>query len=277
MEEQTTTQQPGRVLIAERRDKQRARMAAADRIKEAAAELAPLYAALDLGEFNAEALADVYTNGGEETRRRYLAHASEEVNKIQSGILRGSMMAGIEANTPPYFAKAKQIKRDAGSGEERYSLGYMTVTEGGATLTDEDAERLRDSARWYITNPEEIAKHRQHVELIERLNAFFEDGAALPPGWFNLFPNKNGKFIYPVDGANYAYFVQRRKDAQQQTPPPEAAPQPEDLEMRAEEPPKQQQNRKRGGVVKGIRKEPDTINRGAELRRGDHRTSPDIK
>lgn len=115
------------------------------------------------------------------------------------------MMAGIEANTPPYFAKAKQIKRDAGSGEERYLFGYMTVTAEGATLTDEDAEQLRDSARWYITDLEEIAKHRQHVELIERLNAFLKMAQRYPSDGLtfsrmrteNLFTPKMGR-ITPI-------------------------------------------------------------------------------
>lgn len=276
MEAQNTQKQPGRVLIAECRDKQRARIAAAARIIEAAAELAPLYKALDLGEFNSDALADAYNTGGEKTRRIYLAHASEEVNKIESRILRGSMMAGIEANTPPYFAKAKQIEREARNGEERYLLGYITLTTEGATLTDEDSERLIDSARWYITDPEEIAKHRQHVDLIEKLNAFFEDGVALPLVWFNLFPIKNGKFFYPEDGANYAYFIQRRKDVLEQTPTPEEPQQLKTSDTPQVTTSQQQQNRKRGGVVKGIRKEPDIHNRGAEMRRGDHKPSRDI-
>lgn len=253
-----------RILIAQRPDKQRALMNEAGRIIEAAAILASLYAALDLGGFNAEALADVYATGGEETRRRYLDHAKAEVSKIESGIIRGSMLAGIEANPLPYFDKAKEIKRNA--GQERFLLDFITVTEQGATLTEEDEEAIRDKGRLYLTDPETIAKYRQHVELIDRLNEFFEDGAVLTLGWFNYFPIKDDKFTYPDDGLNYAYFLQHRKDAQAQPGKPKADESETDHSKESTEKPKAQQNRKRGGVVKGIRKEPDRTDRGAELR-----------
>ena len=186
--------------------------------------------------------------------------------------MRNAALAGIEAHNPAYFAAARQMRRNAGH-DDRYLLGYLTVTAEGATLTDEGAQRIKEDTAHYITDPDEIAKYRQHTDLIKRLNAFFEDGKAAPVvGWFNLFPtDEKGRFIYPSDGINYAYLVKKAKGEQQ-----EAAPTPEPKQEAAPTPmhstERKQQNRaKVGRMVTGISKEPDSILHP----RGSQRVSPD--
>lgn len=275
MEAQTLTQAPERVLIAERKDRKREVTDSVQRIAEAAAQLATLYATLDLGEFDGAALADAYETGGDQTRRRYLDHAKAEAAKIESVILRRSMLASLEADTPPYFAKAKEIQANAGS-EDRYLLGYMTATADGATLTNEDAERLADKYwRVYLTDPDEIAKYRQHEAAVAALNALFEDGKALPVLWFNIFyVGKGGKISIPEDGVNYAYLLRKRRETDGAAPQEQPQPVIPEAETQERQQP-QQQNRKRGGIVKGITKPPQQHDRGAEMRGGLHKYSPD--
>lgn len=274
----TAAAQPGRVLIAERTQEQRRRLDTLKKMAAAAAELAPLYADLELGEFDAAALADAYKTGGADTLRRYLDHAKEEAQKIGNKVLRGSLMAQIETTEPPYITKARETKRKA-DADSVYLLGYLDVTAQGATLTDKGAARLAEDTRLYTTDPEEIAKWRQHTAAIDALNALFEDGAALPPLWFNLFEldPQSGKFSLPKDGTNYAYFVQRGKEAAGMAA---AAPEASDDEPETTVQPteREQHNRAKATaprMVKGIAKAPDQRDRGAEMRQGKHRVSPD--
>lgn len=268
-QKKTSSTHPERILISERKDKQRRAKEITQRIMEAAGQLAPLYAALDLGAFDRTTLADAYKTGGQLTHRRYLDHAKAEAVKIESAVLRHSILASFEANTPPYFAKAKEIQANAGM-DDRYYLGYITVTDSGAILTNEDAERLVDDCREYITDPELIAKYRQHEAAVNALNALFEDGRAMPLPWFSIFAvDGNGKISIPEDGVNYAYLLHKRTEA-------EATGKLQSLEAPTTEKqqPPRQQNRKENGVIKGITKEPDRTD-PARLRHNKDRPSPD--
>lgn len=268
----TTTPPAARVLIAERHGEHRARLDGIEAIKRDVATLAPLFLALDLGAMDAEALADVYATGGKETRRRWIEHAKEESESL-TPVLRASLIAGLEANAPQYFTTAKEIHAKADT-QARYLLGYLTMMEEGATLTEEGAARLADDCRIYLTDPDEIEKHCQHTELIDRLNAFFEDGKALPPYWFNLFPIADGKFTMPDGGADYAYFINRRKEATGEESGTDAPTEEETDTQPTQRPEPKQHNRQRGGTVKGITKLPTHHDRGAEMRSREHKVSP---
>lgn len=274
METQNDTTTPNRVMIGDRPTEHRARLDVVKEIQQHAATLAPLFAALDLGEMDAETLADVYATGGKETRRRWMEHAQREAENL-TPILRSSLIAGLEANTPQYFTTAKQIHTKADS-RARYLLGCLTMTNEGATLTDEGAARLADDCKIYLTDPDEIAKYNEHAELIKRLNAFFEDGKALPPYWVNLFPIEGGKFTIPNGGADYSYFVNRRRELEEARQTPEQMETTDTEITPTERPEPKQNNRQRRGTIKGITRQPEQHDRGAEMRNREHKVSPDI-
>lgn len=254
-----------RVMIAERRDEQRRRLDEAGHIKEDAKRLSELFAGLELGAFSADVLRDVYATGGRETKQRYTEAVNAEMEAIKSPILRKAMAENVGNLSTPFFNEAERIKKQR-SPNALELIQYLEITSEGAQLTEDGKARLIDSARHYITDPEEIAKHREYLELMERLNAFFKHGKAIPAtGWWNVFRlNEDGCFIYPYEGVNYPFFINRGRETERDAveltpePKPEVTPEPKD------EP--KQQNRVRGGIVKGITKPPTQHDRGAELR-----------
>lgn len=252
-----------RVLISECRDQQRKRLEGAERIEKDTKHLAELFAGLELGEFNADVLRDVYTTGGRKVKQRYTEAVKAEMEALKSPILRKAM-AGNVANYPtPFFREAQRVK-DSADPNTFGLIQYMEITAEGAQLTEEGKARLIDDARHYTTDPEEIAKHREYLELMQRLDAFFEHGKAMPlNGWFNVFRiNAQNRFIYPDEGVNYAFFISRREEAEGDAGTPE--PMPEIIPTEREEP--KQQNKTVGNVTKGITKAPPKSNAATELR-----------
>lgn len=271
---QTETQQ--RIKIAERPIILRARMNAAQRVISAAEDLAHLYAGLEMGDFDAAALADVFVTGGEETRRRWLDIAKEEAKRIPGAAIRAQLIKGIEEAEPPYIVKAKQIKAIS-TYDEVNVLDYLTVTNEGATLTEEAAARLAEDSHVYITDPEEIELYHKHTAAVEALNDLFGYGKNAPVIWYSVFEmGEDGVIKIPSQGVNYAYLLNLGRDREAKQTGQE---QPQ-KELTKEQPQKEltQHNATKVNaprMVVGIAKDPDYRDRGAELRLGESKASPD--
>lgn len=265
------TQTAQRIKIADRPTVLRARTDAAQRVIKAAGELAPLYAGLEMGDFDAAALADVYATGGEETRRRWFDMAKEEANRIPGAAIRAQLIKGIEEAEPPYIAKAKQIKATS-TFDEVNALDYLTVTNEGATLTEEAAARLAEKSHVYITDPEEIELYHKHTAAVEALNNLFGNGKNAPVIWYSVFEmGEDGVIKIPSQGVNYAYLLNLgRKQEAEPTAEPTAQEQPQ-----KELTQKNRTTTEAPRMVKGIRRDQDQRDRGAEMRSGHHRESPD--
>ena len=311
MEAQTT---PQRLKIADRPDLARRWMQGVKDLAETENRLADLYSRLQIGEFTAAALADVYSTGGAEARRLYLAAAKEDAAKVRSNAIRAQIEQEAEQWRTPFADAARKAKQDAdqSGSEARYLLQFLTLgTDGRFTLADDTAQRITDAAAVYLTEPDEIEKYRQHAAAVEALNAFFEDGATAPAIWYSVFEmGADGRIKMPSAGTNYAYLLnlKKRREAEaataaaaptmsetsaampqpkhptaarmkvdRPTAPPHRAAQPETNEQ-PQTSAKAQTNATKATaprMVTGISKEPDQYNRGAEMRQGKHRSSPD--
>lgn len=250
-------------MIAERPKMFNKRKGIAEAVATNANELAALYAALSLGEFTAATLADVYATGGEEAHRQYVEAAKEEAAKFRSLALRQSVTQSAEDWQTPFAIKARETYHNA-TETEREMLQYLTFAESGKVeFTDASAAKLKEDCNEYLTDPEQIAKYRQHSELVRLLNEFFADAKELPTFWFTLFPVNGGKIVMP-EHPNYAAFVNRGKDIEDVTPTQQEEDAP--TAQQADQTPKQR-NRVKGGVVKGIAKMPDYIDHGGESRK----------
>ena len=277
---------PERVKVLDRPILARKRQQEAAELARTVNNLAALYADLQLGEFNAAILADVYATGGAEARRLYIEAAQEDAAKVRNHGIRAQIMQEAEQWRTPFAEAARKAKQSADSNgsETRYLLHFLTrAADGRYILADEDAARLADSAAVYLTDPEEIEKYRQHTAAVDALNVFFENGKAAPIIWHSVFEtDEDGRVKMPSQGTNYAYLLELRR---KRTQPP-AAPdgtQQETAEETAEATPpheteRTQQNRPKATAPRmtaGITKEPDRHDRGAELRAGKHKVSPD--
>lgn len=79
---------PQRLKIADRPHLARRWKQGAADLAQTANRLADLYRGLQIGEFTADALADVYATGGAEARRRYIEAAKEDAAKVRSHAIR---------------------------------------------------------------------------------------------------------------------------------------------------------------------------------------------
>lgn len=274
---------PQRLKIADRPHLARRWKQGAAELVQTANRLADLYRGLQIGEFTADALADVYATGGAEARRRYIEAAKEDAAKVRNHTIRTQIEQEAEQWRTPFAEAARQAKDSAErscDGDTRQLLDFLTLGSDGRFTVLEDAARLIDEATAvYLTDPEEIEKYRQHLAAVDALNAFFEDGATAPVLWHTVFEmGEDGRIKIPSAGVNYAYLLAQRKrkeEAEAAAPEPRPMAEPETAELRPE---LTQHNRAKSTaprMVKGISKEPDQRNRGAELRAGKHHASPD--
>lgn len=279
METQTA---PERIKVLDRPHLARKRQQEAAELARTVNNLAALYADLHLGEFNSAILSDVYATGGAEARRLYIEAAKEDAEKVRSHGIRAQIMQEAEQWSTPFAEAARKAKQSADSNgsEARYLLEYLTrAADGRYFLADEDAARLADSAAVYLTDPEQIEKYRQHAAAVDAINAFIENGKAAPPVWYSLFEmGEDGRIKMPSQGTNYAYLLELgRKHALTPTAPNGSqqetaeATQPHETECKQQNRPKPTAPR----MVKGITKAQERRDRGAELRAGLHKASPD--
>lgn len=260
-----------RIRIAERADMVRTRKAVIAGMVEAGNELAELYRGLKIGDFTAETLADAFNGDYSKAKRLYREQLQAEADGFRSVAMRDEVMKEAEAFNTPYARKVDEMRRTYGSRAERELMPYLTVTDAGQVVfTDESAKRLADDTALWIDDPDEIAKYRQHGEIVRMLNEFF--GGRLPFGWFNFFPLRDGVFTMPENGTDYRALL--RKPEQDTAHTPEPVPE-QDGGQKADKPDPKQRNKQRGGMVKGITKVPDYNDRGAELRKGEHKISPE--
>lgn len=273
---------PQRLKIADRPPLARRWKQGAAELAQTANRLADLYRGLQIGEFTADALADVYATGGAEARRRYIEAAREDAAKVRSHAIRAQIEQEAEQWRTPFADAARQAKESAerSGGDTRQLIQFLTLDKAGQFVVAENAAKMIDEATAvYLTDPEEIEKYRQHLAAVDALNAFFEDGKTAPVLWYSVFEmGEDGRVKIPSAGVNYAYLLAQRKrteGANAEAPEPRPMAEPETSEPRRE---LTQHNRAKSTatrMVKGISKEPDQRNRGAELRAGMHHTSPD--
>lgn len=242
--------------------------------------LADLYRDLQIGEFTAETLADVYATGGSAARGRYVDAVKVDAAKIRSHAIRTRIMQEAEQWRTPFAEAARQEKEseEYSGGDCLLLLQFLTLDRDGRFVVAKNAEQMIDEATAvYLTDPEEIEKYRQHLAAVDALNAFFEDGETAPTVWFSVFEmGADGRIKIPSAGVNYAYLLAQRKRKERAAPPePQPMAEPDTAEQRPE---LTQHNRAKSTaprMVKTITKEPDQRDRGAELRSGEHKGSPD--
>lgn len=277
-------QTPEKIKIAGRPYLARQRRERAQEIADTANRLAGLYAEMQIGEFTPAILADTYATGGAEARRLYLNAAREDAEKVRSSTLKAQILADAEQWRTPFADEARKVKSQCSQwgGDERYLLGYLaTAADGRFIIPDEALQRIEEEAAVYLTDPDEIAKYHAHLAAVDALNALFEDGAATPVvGWFNLFAvDAKGRFSVPPDGVNYPYLIRLAKERRGEVEAVERDAEAADAPTPGSVAPTQQNRAKATAprMVKGIAKEPDYIDRGAENRAGKGAAiSPDI-
>lgn len=139
---------PQRLKIADRPHLARRWKQGAADLAQTANRLADLYRGLQIGEFTADALADVYATGGAEARRRYIEAAKEDAAKVRSHAIRTQIGQEAEQWRTPFAEAARQAKESAerSGGDARQLLDYLTLGSDGRFTVSEDAARLIDEA-----------------------------------------------------------------------------------------------------------------------------------
>lgn len=275
--EQQNRQEAQRVMIAERADVIKSRKGYISGLLPELNGLAKAFEGLNLGTFTADDLNDTVRNKAADIKRRYIEQEQAKAWALGISSLRDEVVEAAKRFNNPFADKLARL-RAWGSPQMVEALKYLTVTEAGeVVMTDDDAARLEDDCHVYLTDPKEIEKYLLHQSIVRMLNEFFDNGDGLPVvGWWNFFPLQGGKFGLPENGCNYSVMISqveaKRAEAQPAAEPTDTTEQPEpDRKPKRE---LKQQNRTHGGMKRGISKEPDYTDKGAESRQRRHRISP---
>lgn len=197
-----------KVLISKRPDVIRFKKAAILSLLKTANELADLYRELRIGEFTIELLKDAL-NGGDQARRLYVASAEQEASMIKSIALRNEVLESAKEWNTPYAKRLQTIRSWVSSGD-RQLVKYLSINDtGNVVFTEEGEKRLEEDTYEYLTEPDEIEKYKQHKQIVDLLNKFFEDGKLMPPIWTQAFPNFNGRFITAEQGLFYKKLLRK--------------------------------------------------------------------
>lgn len=258
--EKTENKEIQRIMIAECADEINQKKNNVQSLLITANELSELYKGLNMGVFTADDLKDAICNNARGIKLRYIEQAKAEAGELHITSLRDEVIKEAEQFQNPFQERVSRLKRSVTS-PDRELLKYLTVTDTGEVVfTDENEKALEEDTHVYLTDPEQIDKYMIHQDITRLLNDFFENGDGLPIFWWQMFPLRDGVFVMPENGANYAGMLEQaaRKrgvsEYQSLNPGPTGIAQ----DKPKKETPKQQ-NRQLGGMTKGISKEPDYV------------------
>lgn len=193
-----------RVMVCKRGDKYKT---ALDQILHACKignELAPMYAALNIGAFDLAALGDALTHNGEGARRKFMAAATAGIPAALMGAAK-EYAAQWDNDFSKAVTKFRFALNDAGL------LRYITQNPGTKEFetTPESLRRLADDCAEWLSDPALIEKWETHKEIINLLNKLFEDGTTAPAFWWTFFPTWGGCFTMPDTMPDYGNFIRK--------------------------------------------------------------------
>ncbi|MEI8087162.1 MAG: hypothetical protein WCG93_13210 [Paludibacter sp.] len=154
-----------------------------------------------LGEIGVELTNEVLKDcmvGANVIRKEYLKLLNSDIKGIRTLSIKKKLIEDAEKALESFTNSLIGIKRDLNQTQ------FLTVENGLCVLTVENEEKMRESARIYITEPNEIEAYNLHKEAAEILNRLFN--GKFPYQWQVIFEQTNGG-IKMNDGTNYSKIV----------------------------------------------------------------------
>jgi len=154
-----------------------------------------------LGEIGVELTNEVLKDcmvGANVIRKEYLKLLNSDIKGIRTLSIKKKLIEDAEKALESFTNSLIGIKRDLNQTQ------FLTVENGLCVLTVENEEKMRESARIYITEPNEIEAYNLHKEAAEILNRLFN--GKFPYQWQVIFEQTNGG-IKINDGTNYSKIV----------------------------------------------------------------------
>jgi hypothetical protein len=137
-------------------------------------------------------------SGANVIKKEYLKLLNSDIKGIRTLSIKKKLIEDAEKALKSFENSLIGIKRDLKQTQ------FLTVENGMCVLTDENEEKLRDSVRIYITEPNEIEAYNLHKEAANILNSLFN--GKFPYQWQVIFEQTNGG-IKMNDGTNYSKIV----------------------------------------------------------------------
>ena len=136
--------------------------------------------------------------GATQTRQTYFEGVAKDIKATRTPSIRKQAQEAADEAWELFERDLSHVKREA------RNYKFLTIEGGKCTLNPDNEEKLRDSSRIYITDPNEIKAYNLHVEIIEKLNELFK--GAVPYRWFTIFPLVSDK-IERNDETDYSKFI----------------------------------------------------------------------
>ncbi len=122
--------------------------------------------------------------GTNEIRKMFFANVEKDTKNIKTIAIKKKLVEAAEKSFETFNNELDSLKKDL------KQVDYLTVEDGLCILSEENEEKLIDSARIYLTEPKEIEIYKIHREAAEILNRLFK--GKFPLFWYNIFVENNG-------------------------------------------------------------------------------------
>lgn len=146
--------------------------------------LTPALATIGI-EINNEVLKDCL-KGVTATKKVYFDAVGNDVKKIATPAIKKQLMNEAQIVWEQFADKLTAISAEA------KNAAFLEVVNGICLLTPENALKLAETHKIYLTDPAEIKAYNIHIEIVAKLNQMFKGNA--PHFWPILFHCEAGTF-----------------------------------------------------------------------------------
>ena len=126
--------------------------------------------------------------GGTAIKEKYYSSVNQDINNVSGkgfkNLLKQTAQKDWQKFSNILVEVVGQIKADV--------LGYVSVIDGLAVLPDEAKAAITEVCTLYISSDAEIARYKLYLEVIDALNAFFDNNCLYD--WHRLFEPVSGIF-----------------------------------------------------------------------------------
>lgn len=159
--------------------------------------LTPALATIGI-ELNNDVLKDCLA-GATATKKAYFDAVGNDVKKIMTPAIKKQMRDEAEIAWEHFADKLAGIRAEARNAV------FLTVNDGKSKLTPENAAKLAEMHKVYLTDPAEIEAYNLHVEIVALLNQMFKGNP--PHFWPALFQCDSAGTFTRNDMTDYSRLV----------------------------------------------------------------------
>ena len=159
--------------------------------------LTPALATIGI-ELNNDVLKDCLA-GATATKKAYFDAVGNDVKKIMTPAIKQQLRSEAE------IAWEQFTHILAGIRSEVRNPTFLTVNDGKCKLTPENAGKLAEMHKIYLTDPAEIEAYNLHVEIVAKLNQMFKGNP--PHFWPALFQCDSAGTFTRNDMTDYSKLV----------------------------------------------------------------------